>query len=213
MFQPFLTQLRNDLTQPLPGWPAQYRMAPRPRPSGEYYDQPRVDARQSGVLALLYPHQGELYIPLILRPDYDGVHSGQVGFPGGRREEGDVDIIATALREAQEEVGIEPLQVTIIGQLTQLYVFASNFLVSPILGWSITRPHFQTDPYEVAQLLEVPVRELLDQANHREEEWQLRGRAVTVPFFAVQNQTIWGATAMMLSELLALPAFQMRLRF
>ncbi len=105
-------------------------------------------------------------------------------------------------------MGIEPGQVTIVGQLTQLHVFASNFLVSPILGWSVNRPDFHTDPHEVAQLLEVPVRELLDPANHREEEWQLRGRAVTVPFFAIQNQTIWGATAMMLSELLALPAFQ-----
>lgn len=209
LFEPFLHQLRVDLSNPLPGREAQYRMAPYPRRSDDvYYDTPPTAARRSGVLVLFYPQRDRLYIPLILRPTYDGVHSGQVGFPGGGYEAGDVDIVATAIREADEEVGIQPDQVTVLGQLSPLYVFASNNLVYPTVAWSAQRPTFLLDPHEVDKLIEAPLVELLDPANQRREEWQLRGRVADVPFFRIENQTIWGATAMMLSELLALPALQ-----
>lgn len=205
----FLHCLHEDLRKPLPGRPAQYQMAPQPRPSGALpYDQPRPDARQSGVLVLLYPHHGTLYLPLILRPTYNGVHSGQVGFPGGGFEAGDMDITATALREAYEEIGVLIDQVVVLGQLSSLYVFASNNLVFPTLAWTAQRPIFKVDPDEVAQLLEVPLPALLAPSNRYEEEWQLRDRVAKVPFYAVQQQKIWGATAMMLSELLALSAMQ-----
>jgi 8-oxo-dGTP pyrophosphatase MutT (NUDIX family) len=203
----FLQQLCVDLQRPLPGYPVQLRMAPQPRPSSDvYYDQPRADARRGGVLVLFYPQQDQLYLPLILRPTYDGVHSGQVGFPGGGREQGDVDLVATALREAQEEIGAPADELVLLGQLSPLYVFASNYLVYPTVAWTPTRPSFQVNVREVAQLLEVPLADLRNPAHRRQEEWQLRGRPVQVPFFAIQQQKIWGATAMMLSELLALPA-------
>jgi 8-oxo-dGTP pyrophosphatase MutT (NUDIX family) len=209
LYEAFLTQLRLDLRGPLPGREAQMRMAPLPRPTVENpYDQVRPDARRSGVLVLFYPHQHEIFLPLILRPTYDGVHSGQVGFPGGGYEPGDADLTITALREADEEIGIVADQLTLLGQLSPLYVFASNFLVYPTVAWSPQRPEFNVDPYEVAQLLEVSLRDLLDPANYRQEEWQLRGRIAQVPFFYVLGQNIWGATAMMLSELLALPAMR-----
>jgi 8-oxo-dGTP pyrophosphatase MutT (NUDIX family) len=206
-FAPFLTQLRADLAGPLPGYGAQLRMAPFPRQTDSvYYDQPRADARRGGVLVLCYPVGEQLHLPLILRPTYNGVHSGQIGFPGGGYEAGDADLTATALREAYEEIGVPPNALTILGRLTELYVFSSNYLVQPTVAWMPQRPAFKCDPYEVAELLEVPLRALLDPANQRAEEWQLRGRAVNVPFYAVQGQKIWGATAMMLGELLALPA-------
>jgi 8-oxo-dGTP pyrophosphatase MutT (NUDIX family) len=209
-FATFLRQLQLDLAGPLPGRAAQYRMAPQPRPTGELpYDQPQPDARRGGVLALFYPQDDQLYLPLILRPTYNGVHSGQVGFPGGGYEAGDADLTQTALREAYEEVGIPPTALTILGHLSPLYVFPSNYLVYPTVAWMPTRPAFKLDPYEVDQLLEVPLRDLLDPQHRREEEWHLRERLANVPFFAVQGQRIWGATAMMLSELLSLPAMEL----
>jgi len=209
LFTRFIEQLAVDLQGPLPGYTAQYRMAPQPRPDAFPYDQAPADARRGGVLILLYPHNNQPYLPLILRPTYDGVHSGQVGFPGGGQEEDDPDIVATALREAQEEIGIALEPITVLGQLSPLYVFVSNYLVQPTVAWTAQPPLFQIDTREVAALLEMPLAALLDPANYQRENWELHGRTVDVPFFRTQDQTIWGATAMMLSELLALPAMGM----
>lgn len=212
IYEPFLRQLRRDLSAPLPGRAAQYRMAPRPRPGGEFDDAPRPDARRGGVLALFYPHAGQIFLPLILRPTYPGVHSGQIGFPGGGYEAVDGDLAATALRETYEEIGVHPSQYTVLGQLTPLYVAASNYLVQPVVGWIDYRPTFNPDPYEVAALIEAPLTTLLDPATRRVEPWTMRGRAIEVPFFALGEYgeyAVWGATAMMLSELLALPAMQL----
>ena len=208
LFEPFLRQIRHDLAGPLPGKAAQYRMAPQLGASRESYDTPRADARQGGVLALFYPSGDRLNLPLILRPTYTGVHSGQVGFPGGGFDPLDSDLTATALREAYEEVGVHPSELTVLGHLTPLYVFASNYLVLPTVAWTDYRPEFRPDPYEVAQLIEAPLLDLLDEENRRSEQWDLRGRISEVPFFAIQGHTVWGATAMMLSELLALPAMR-----
>ena len=206
LFVRFIQQLAADLHGPLPGRAAQYRMAPQPRTGGGPDDPIPADARQGGVLVLFYPRAGQPYLPLILRPTYEGVHSGQVGFPGGGQESGDPDIVATALREAQEEVGIALEPIRVLGHLSPLYVFASNYLVHPTVAWMAQPPHFHIDQREVAALIEMPLTALLDPANYRREHWELRGRTVDVPFFHIQNYTIWGATAMMLSELLALPA-------
>ncbi len=208
-FHHFRSQLIQELGAPLPGRTAQFGMAPMPRFGAEMADEPAANARSGGVLAVFYPDEGgRLMLPLILRPTYSGVHSGQMGFPGGGREEQDSDLIATALREAYEELRIEPALVTVLGALTPLYVSASNYLVQPIVGWTPHRPDFHPDPYEVAALFEIPLYELLDPANRRSEPWTLRGRTVEVPYYAVLGQIVWGATAMMLSELLALPAIQ-----
>lgn len=208
-FDAFLRQLRLDLTRPLPGRAAQYLMAPRPRPGAEFYDSPRPDSRRGGVLALFYPFDDTVYLPLILRPTYPGVHSGQVGFPGGGAEEMDDDLAATALRETYEEIGVHPSQIILLGQLTPLYVFASNYIVQPTVAWTDYRPEFKHDPFEVAQLLEVSLLSLLDPATRRTETRTLRGQPIEVPYFAVAGQTVWGATAMMLSELLALPSMKL----
>ena len=208
LFEPFLRQLRLDLNGRLPGKEAQVRMAPRPWQGAELNDEPQADARRGGVLVLFYPRADRIYLPLILRPTYIGVHSGQVGFPGGGFDDMDADLTATALREAYEEIGVHPSEVRVLGHLTPLYVFASNYVVQPTVAWIDYRPDFHTDAYEVAQLIEAPLLAILDPATRREETWTLRERQVTVPSFSLENQTVWGATAMMLSELIALPAMR-----
>lgn len=210
IFDFFIEHLRHELTKPLPGREAQYAMAPRPRGfSGNgSYDHPQSDARHGGVLILFYPHDDDIFLPLILRPTYEGVHSGQIGLPGGGFEPEDSDLAATALREAHEEVGVLPAQVKVIGQLSPLYVFASNYLVQPVIGWTATRPQFKLDPQEVAALIETPIGALLDPNNHAEELWTLRNRRAIVPYYRVDGHNVWGATAMILSELLALSSFR-----
>lgn len=207
-FQDFLSHLQHDLQQPLPGREAQYHMAPRPRPGGEMDDSFHPDARQSSVLVLFYPYAETIYFPLILRPTYPGVHSGQVGLPGGGFEEQDGDLIQTALREAHEEIGVDPAQVTLLGQLSSLYIRPSNNWVLPVVGWAAERPTFLPDPREVALLIEASLLEFLDPANQRTEVWEFQNRTANVPLFGVQSQVIWGATAMILGELLALPAMR-----
>ncbi|MCB9159124.1 MAG: CoA pyrophosphatase [Caldilineaceae bacterium] len=205
-FATFIAQLQQDLAQPLPGRDAQWAMAPRPRPGAGRYDEPGTDARQGGVLILFYPRAGDVWLPLILRPTYRGVHSGQVGLPGGGYETIDTDITATALREAYEEVGVAPEAVTVLGHLSTLWVSASNYVVQPTVGWTAARPEFRADPYEVERIIETPLQALLTPDCRHEEEWELRNRRATVPYFLVDGEVVWGATAMILSELLALPA-------
>ena len=207
-YESFLRQLRIDLSDPLPGWDAQQQMAPRPRLGSSSRAEPRASTRQGGVLVLFYPHVDRIYFPLILRPTYSGVHSGQVGLPGGGYEEIDEGMADTALRETYEEVGVHPSQVTLLGPLTPLYVYASDYLVQPFVGWTDYRPDFHPDPYEVAKLIEAPLADFLNPDNRREEMWKMRNRDVLVPFFEVEEQVIWGATAMILNELLALPAMK-----
>lgn len=202
-FVEFIANLRERLTQPLPGYIAHKKMSPIPRAGLEPGYVPPIPPRRGGVLVLLYPHADTLHLPLILRPTYNGVHSGQVSFPGGGEEKTDASLAATALREAYEEVGIPPEDVQIIGQLSKLYIEPSNFEVYPTVGWMARRPAFCIDPHEVALLLETSLADFQNPANRYEEQWNLRGRQVHVPFFRIQEQTVWGATAMILSELLA----------
>jgi 8-oxo-dGTP pyrophosphatase MutT (NUDIX family) len=208
-FSQFVSSLRADLSAELPGRQAQYRMAPVPRDGDMWpYDQLQTDARRSGVLILLYPLDGTIGLPLILRPTSRGVHSGQISLPGGGYEENDLTIIQTALRETYEEIGVHSDDVIVLGTLSPLYIFASNNLVQPVIGWCEKRPDFRINPNEVAQLIEITLGDLTTPTNCRREYWHLRERQVDVPFFAVAQQQIWGATAMMLSELLALPTLQ-----
>ncbi len=155
-------------------------------------------------MLLFYQDEDKIKLPLILRPVYVGVHSGQIGLPGGRMEEGDKDFFETALREANEEIGINPADVTVIGHLSDLFVFASNYMVHPVVGYMKHRPTFLTDPREVDQLIEVPLSTLLDKSSRGITNIVVSGNMeVSAPYFDVDGHTVWGATAMMLSELLS----------
>ncbi|MFO7661661.1 MAG: CoA pyrophosphatase [Chloroflexota bacterium] len=196
-----LNEVRSALALPdFDGFAAQRRMAPSTRPVGRFESR-SGGPRLGGVLLLLYCADDEVTLVLTRRPNYDGVHSGQVSCPGGSHEPPE-DLEMTALRETQEEIGVDPADVVILGQLTSLYIPPSDFEVHPFVGFfSDGRPVFAPDPYEVAAIIEVPLRVLLDTHTRAEEPWDLRGMEVTVPFFRIGEHKVWGATAMILSEL------------
>ena len=159
-------------------------------------------ARVGAVLIALYPDNGVIRTVLMKRPDYDGTHSGQISFPGGKVEDVDVDIVATALREAEEEVNIKPSDVTVIGQLTQLYIPPSNFLVHPVVGILNSPPELIPDQHEVESIHVPELSYLLRDDIIGEKDILLStGYKLRTPYFLVDGHTVWGATAMVISEL------------
>lgn len=195
--------VRAALQLPLPGRAAQLEMAVRPRP-GDRPDLPNPCPREAAVLMLLYPHQGELVLPLTRRTDTVEMHRGQISLPGGAREPQDRDFAQTALRETCEELGIPEKAVQILGALSPLYVPPSQFCVYPYVGYVSAPPLLQPDPSEVAAVIEVPLQHLLE-PDTRKVQVHLRGnQRFEVPVYQVAEQEIWGATAMMLAELAAL---------
>ncbi|GAB3937892.1 NUDIX hydrolase [Larkinella terrae] len=199
-FHSFANALRERLAEPLPGPDAHLKMASRSRLRMAM--QPNERTRRSAVLIVFYPYQNSIYLPLILRPQYDGVHAGQMAFPGGRMERSDESLIRTALREAQEEVGIRVTDVTVLGKLTEIYIPPSNFFVQPVVGILPYRPDFYPDPREVEHVVEVSLDELMDETIVGENAIEVRGVAIDAPFYQLQGFKVWGATAMMISELL-----------
>jgi 8-oxo-dGTP pyrophosphatase MutT (NUDIX family) len=156
------------------------------------------------VLILLYPIEGRLTLPLTRRTETVADHKGQISLPGGAHEAGDESLEWTALRETEEELGVAPRSLEVLGALTALYIPLSGYRIYPYVASCPARPTFCPDPIEVAELLEVPLATLLDPTARREEEWKLRGKSVRVPFFQVGVHKVWGATAMVLSELATL---------
>ena len=181
------------------GVTAQLLMAPSLRPK----ERPAglaTTPRLGGVLLLLYCADDALHLVLTLRPTYDGIHSGQVSCPGGGHEPPET-LATTALRETEEEIGVPPAAVELLGQLTPLYILPSDYEVHPFVGFHAGgRPVFTPHSREVAAIIETPLRLLLDPATRAEEEWNLRGLRMGVPFFLVGEYKVWGATAMILSE-------------
>ncbi len=196
-------QLASELSKGLPGLKAQLLMSPRNRKYRYDGNLQKHISKKAGVLVLLYPcRNGELCIPLIQRPEYDGAHGGQVSFPGGKRENRDKNIVDTALREAREEIGIDPSKVHVLGLMTELYVWASNATVAPVLAWTDSQPQFTADENEVSEIIEFNVFKLLNKKNIKSKILKLKaGIKVEAPYYDIGGKMIWGATAMMLSEL------------
>jgi 8-oxo-dGTP pyrophosphatase MutT (NUDIX family) len=201
----FIEALRRRLQEPLPGEAAHNLMASATRSNLQLRRQPDGQTKESAVLLLFYQDEDQIKLPLILRPVYAGVHSGQIGLPGGRTEKADADFYQTALREAKEEIGINPAEVTVIGHLSDLFVFASNHMVHPVVGYMKYKPAFLLDPREVDQLIEVPLSTLLDNSIRGITNVVVSGNIeISAPYFGVDGHTAWGATAMMLSELVSI---------
>jgi 8-oxo-dGTP pyrophosphatase MutT (NUDIX family) len=181
---------------------ARLRMAPLGRPIRRegVSGKPRLSA----VLCLLYPVNDALHFVLIRRNEYKGVHSGQISFPGGKHEDSE-SYEQTALREACEEIGVCG-DVTVIGRLTELYVPPSDFLIHPIVGYTPSMPEWMIDPYEVAEVIDVPLDSLLDDAikGSGERVLTMTGLTANVSYYRVGSQLqhqVWGATAIILAEL------------
>ena len=157
--------------------------------------------RQGAVLVLLYPLDGELNMPLTVRNAALRDHSGEVSLPGGGFDPEDSDLAQTALREAWEELAVPPASVELWTALTPVWIPVSNFQVTPFVGYTATRPPFDPATREVAELIETPLSLLLRDDAIRETERDVRGRFMTVPYFAVGDHVVWGATSLVLAEL------------
>ncbi len=169
---------------------------PPPRPAG-----PDDDGTPSAVLVPLFEEDGEARLILTKRPDTMAAHQGQIAFPGGKLDPGvDADLAATALREAQEEIGLDPASVEIVAELDTLATVANRFTVTPYVGLvEGGRPVVAPDPVEVAALFDVPLSELLDDGVFREERWDIDGLSDrAIHFFELEGETVWGATARVL---------------
>lgn len=202
-FDSFIQKMRRALAQKLPGQDAQMVMAPASRRDQMDRIADNTEAIPSSVLILFYHEGGQIKVPLIKRPQYDGVHSGQIALPGGKYERADLTLQTTALREAKEEVGIQPAQVEIIGNLTTLFIPPSRFQVLPVVAYANKKPEFILQKSEVDKLLRISVEELVDEGNLQEKEILLSTRdKLNVPCLYIHGHIIWGATAMIISELI-----------
>lgn len=191
---------RKLLTQSLPGEAAHSIMAPSTRQE----DMCRLDrdkAKNSSVLILLFQKEGTTSFPLIKRPEYNGSHSGQICLPGGKTEPADLSPLHTAIRETEEELGIDRSSVEILGSLSPIYIPVSNFNVQPFIGWWHHPSDYRPDTREVEKVLEMPLRHLIEQDNNHTFTLKANDREIVAPYYDIDNNIIWGATAMILSEL------------
>lgn len=162
-----------------------------------------LQPKQAGVMALFYPSiQNTTQLLLILRKTYQGVHSNQIGFPGGKVEKSDKDLLHTALRETSEEVGVPANRVTVLKRLTEVYIPPSNFLVQPFVGLYETPGPFIIQEEEVEALVEVRLDDFLNKENEIAQRLTTSyANNILVPAFKLNGYTVWGATAMMLNEI------------
>jgi 8-oxo-dGTP pyrophosphatase MutT (NUDIX family) len=187
---------------PLPALSAHEKVVPEERRRALHVGGIPENARQAAVLIYLYPIEDVMHAVFIRRNDYPGVHSGQIAFPGGKVESEDASLWYTALREAHEEVGILPENVTLIKPITSVYIPPSNFQVFPFLAYGHQRPNFVLQIEEVSEILEFPLAHLFEDANLTSMRLTTSySKSIEVPAFQIENQIIWGATAMMVSEL------------
>ncbi len=197
----FVNKLQDALKENLPGNASHLKMSSRLRLKEllKEYDTP--SATLSGVLITLYPKNGTTNTVFMLRQSYDGVHSGQVSFPGGRKESGDDTLVSTAIREAHEEMNIEPDQLQVLGTLSELYIPPSNYLVLPVVAYCSEVPDFIAEESEVAEIIESDLNFLFDPQCRKETILNVRGYEIEAPYYDVNGHIVWGATAMILSEL------------
>lgn len=202
-FRDFEKRIVKVTKMELPGETVQFKMAPMER----LQELKRVarnqnSAKRAGVLSLFYPSEDfETRLILILRKTYHGVHSAQVGFPGGKLEPEDENIQDTALRETEEEVGVPRSAISVLKQLTEIYIPPSNFFVQPFLGITSQSPKFVPEEKEVEALIEVNLRDFMDDLNITTQTLSTSyAESIEVPAFQLNGHIVWGATAMMLNE-------------
>ncbi|MHB8054225.1 MAG: NUDIX hydrolase [Candidatus Aminicenantales bacterium] len=197
-----LNDLDARLHRPLPGLAAQLRMMPVPPPPGQKtYTEVGDDCLHGAVLILLYPRNGQTHLVFIRRPLTVVHHKGQIAFPGGHVEDGETPAEA-AVREAREEIGVNPGALRILGALTPLYIPPSGYCIYPFVAVTDVPPAFIPQPGEVDEIIEASLADILDERAVRRETWAFEIGPRQVPFYAVGPHKIWGATAMVLSEFL-----------
>ncbi|WP_298396955.1 CoA pyrophosphatase [Flavobacterium sp.] len=202
-FDLFFNAITNVLNVELPSISSHIKMAPLERVKmmeENSYDPSSV--RKAAVMMLFYPKNEVTHLVLIVRNSYPGVHSSQIAFPGGKVEEFDFDLKQTALRETYEEIGIHPNDINVIRDFSSIYIPPSNFLVYPFLGVSQAELTFTPQEEEVAGIIELPLATLLDDSIISNKNLETSySKFIEVPVFQIEEYSVWGATAMMLSEL------------
>ena len=201
-FSEVINSIYIKLGEKLPGELAHSIMTPYKRTTKKDVDG---DVNVSAVLLLLYPKNNNVHFALIERSDYKGVHGGQISFPGGRNEEGE-SLKETAIRETEEEIGVKKEDIQILGELTEVYISASNFLVTPFVGFLDYTPQFTPEKREVKQVLEVALDDLMNEENVKVKKIEIKTYDknklyIEAPYFSLNNKVVWGATAVILSEI------------
>ena len=221
-FEKFAKNLFSELKHELPGFSAQKLMAPLGRKPPSYYLNEKIVPKKSAVLILIYPsspkeslrtRRGEkgkgvvwaevAKTVLIERTDNEGIHAGQISFPGGQADETDENLSATALREAEEEIGVNRKSISIIGVLTPLYIPVSNYMVHPFIGIANATPVFTSHTAEVKNIIEIEINEFISDKNKSSIRRHIKiiNTEMEVPCYNIRGKIIWGATAMLISEL------------
>lgn len=199
-----IDKIKVCLEGELPGTAAHFIMAPYQRQSAKEVSSQKKDYKKAATLMLLYPKNDQWYFALMLRPDYDGVHGGQVSFPGGKIEDGETSEQA-AKRECEEEIGVDKDRIKILGKLTDVYIPPSNILVNPYVGYLDYEPIFYPDSKEVEEVIEVPLSDIFDEDLVKMKKVEVNRYSdqpfsIEVPYFEFCHQTVWGATALMIVE-------------
>jgi len=202
-FNELIKDIKIKLTEPLPGSSAHIKLAPY-RKETLNTDFSKYNPKLASTLLLFYPSDQLIKFVLIQRPDYSGTHGGQISFPGGKKEENE-SLMETAIRETNEEIGVESNAIKILGKLSQVYVPPSNFLITPYIGYLDFTPNFNPDPNEVTKVLEIELNELLKEDVIKEKIITVGAKTnnpmnINVPYLDLKNQVVWGATGVILSE-------------
>lgn len=203
MFEEFKQKLKKELSNALPGEAAHLKMMPTARDEKFVFPSFNKPPVQSAVLILFYTDMySNIRFPLIQRPTYSGAHSGQVSLPGGKAEPTDRDLVHTALRETEEEIGINAINIEVVGRLSELHIGVSNFIVTPVVGFFHNMPTFIPDKQEVEMVIEADVFDIIRPQQRKEGIIMAKGEfAIQTPYFEIEKRIVWGATAMMLNEL------------
>tara|TARA_B100001939_G_scaffold333194_1_gene332927 strand:- start:836 stop:1468 length:633 start_codon:yes stop_codon:yes gene_type:complete len=202
-FNELINDIKIKLTEPLPGSSAHIKLAPY-RKDTLNKDYSKYNPKLASTLLLFYPSDQLIKFVLIQRPDYSGTHSGQISFPGGKKENNE-SLMETAIRETQEEIGILARDIKILGKLSLVYVPPSNFLITPYIGFLEKTPTFKPDPIEVTEVLEIDLNELLKKDVIKEKLITVGAKTknpmkINVPYLDLNYQVVWGATGVILSE-------------
>lgn len=202
IFSEFTNQIEKLQSKSLGGLPSQFKLAPKLRTQFSEALIKSKNPKQAAVLALFYPDKNnQTRFLLTERASYNGAHSAQISFPGGKVEENDKNLKITALRETFEEVGVSSKNIKIVRQMSDAYIPPSNFLVAPFIGVTNNKPTFNPNN-EVATIIEVLASDLLDNSNLTSVNMETSYmKKIEVPCFKLNDYVVWGATAMMLSEI------------
>ena len=193
-----IPSIKERLNHPLPGKASQEKMLTRPKIP---VNIPRFERKgiPAGVLLLLFPDNDNIHFFLTLRTETVDHHKGQISFPGGVQEHNET-LEHTALRETMEEIGIKPESISIIGKLTPLFIPVTGFEIFPFIGWSGNKPVTKIQDKEVEKIIVASISDLIDEQNHKIKKTKIRNIPVSMPYYDLNGETVWGATSMILSE-------------